>query len=178
MEVLDHVTSAFSSLLNDVSALQQKSEGRNREKTAVDSVKEKPVFTQTKRRRIGQLLRKASRQTSMQGSQAYRSVGPCKAKEDCCPAADVDSTVLVSLKEELFPSEEMEEAMTVIHLPQARVSKTWALPHLPIKQPHFPSCSEMALKDRPRKEPNLLSRALKMNLPGEILLKALQNAEM
>ncbi|XP_042332876.1 protein ITPRID1-like [Sceloporus undulatus] len=156
LQVLDHVTSAFSSLLSDVSALQQKPEDKNREKTAVDSLKEKTVFTQKKRRRIGQLLRKASRQTSIQGPQAYRSAGPCKSKEDCCPAADIDSTALVSLKEELFPSEEIKEAINVTHFLHARASKTWALPHLPIKQSHLPSCSEMALKDRPRKEPNLL----------------------
>ncbi|XP_060637632.2 protein ITPRID1 isoform X1 [Anolis sagrei] len=167
LEVLDHVTSAFSSLLHDVSAMQQKPEDEKRDRTAVDSLKEKPVVTQTKRRRIGQLLRKASRQTTVHGPQAYRSAGQCKAKEDYCPAADMDlnimtkaslsdSTALVCLKEELFPSEEAEAAMTIAQLAQSRASKTWALPHPAIKQPRLPSCYEMALKDRPHKESNLL----------------------
>nr|XP_008111027.1 PREDICTED: coiled-coil domain-containing protein 129 isoform X1 [Anolis carolinensis] len=167
LEVLDHVTSAFSSLLNDVSAMQQKPEDEKRDRTAVDSLKEKPVVTQTKRRRIGQLLRKASRQTTIHGPQVYRSAGPCKVKEDYCPAADIDlhimtktslsdNTALVCLKEELLPSEESETAMTITQLAQSRASKTWALPHPAIKQSRLPSCSEMALKDRPHKESNLL----------------------
>ncbi|XP_028606708.2 protein ITPRID1 isoform X1 [Podarcis muralis] len=161
LEVLDHVTSAFSSLLNDINTLHHKSEERTgEENSAVGSPKRKLVVTQAKRRRIGQLLRKVSRQTTMHGPQAYRNAGTCQAKEDNS-SVDVDlhmamrtglseNPALVPLKEEPFPSE--KEAKP----PQSIASKPWVLPHLPVKLPHLPSTSEMLVKDRPRKEPNIL----------------------
>nr|XP_028606709.1 protein ITPRID1-like isoform X2 [Podarcis muralis] len=161
LEVLDHVTSAFSSLLNDINTLHHKSEERTGEENcAVGSPKRKLVVTQAKRRRIGQLLRKVSRQTTMHGPQAYRNAGTCQAKEDNS-SVDVDlhmamrtglseNPALVPLKEEPFPSE--KEAKP----PQSIASKPWVLPHLPVKLPHLPSTSEMLIKDRPRKEPNIL----------------------
>ncbi|XP_062979719.1 protein ITPRID1 [Elgaria multicarinata webbii] len=178
LQVLDHVTSAFSSLLNDVNAMQHKLEEGNREgKSTGETPKGKPVAAQAKRRRLGQLLRKVSRQTTMHGPQVYRKAGPFKAKDDPSEAgtdADlhittrtglVDNTTLISLKEELFPSEEVE-AMTASQPPQPRASKTWLLPHLPIKQPHLPSASEMLTKDRSFKESNLRLAQRLRRVPG------------
>lgn len=125
--------------------------------------KNKSVVTQAKRKRIGQLLRKVSRQPTMHGPQAYRNVSSC---EDQPSIADVEKYLatrtgltenipsLVPLKEELFPSE--KEATPVSQPPPSTVSKSWALPFPPVKQAHLPSASEMPIKDRPRKEPNLL----------------------
>nr|XP_034985441.1 protein ITPRID1 isoform X2 [Zootoca vivipara] len=161
LEVLDHVTSAFSSLLNDINTMHHKSEERTGEENcAAGSPKRKLVVTQAKRRRIGQLLRKVSRQTTMHGPQVYRNVGTCQAKEDNS-SVDVDlhmamrtglseNPALVPLKEEPFPSE--KEAKT----PQSMASKPWMSHHLPVKLPQLPSTSEMLIKDRPRKEPNML----------------------
>ncbi|XP_033021491.1 protein ITPRID1 [Lacerta agilis] len=161
LEVLDHVTSAFSSLLNDINTMHHKSEERTGEEScAVGSPKRKLVVTQAKRRRIGQLLRKVSRQTTMHGPQVFRNAGTCQAKEDNS-SVDVDlhmatgtglseNPALGPLKEEQFPSEKGAKAA------QSIASKPWMLPHLPVKLPHLPSTSEMLIKDRPRKEPNML----------------------
>ncbi|XP_078233627.1 protein ITPRID1 isoform X6 [Pogona vitticeps] len=167
LQVLDHVTIAFSSLLNDVSAMQHKMEEEKREeKSTVDLLKGKAVVTQAKRKKIGQLLRKASRHTTIHAHQGYRNPGPCKAKEDCAAggggvdlctstrAGISDNTTLVSLTEELLPNEELAEAMTVSQ--PITSSKRVPLPHLPTEQPQFPSTSETPMKDRPRKELNLL----------------------
>ncbi|KAM6451111.1 protein ITPRID1 isoform 2-T5 [Liasis olivaceus] len=157
LEILDHVTSAFSSLL---STMQQKvEEGKREEKARTNILKGKP---QAKKRRIGQLLRKISRQTH--GSQAYQNAGICKTPEDHFAAADLhlvtraglsDNAALISLKE-LFPNEEEEEGMIISQSPQFIATKTWGLPHLSLNQPHLPSNSEILSKERPRKEPNLL----------------------
>ncbi|XP_066485279.1 protein ITPRID1 [Tiliqua scincoides] len=167
LQVLDHVTSAFSSLLSDINTMQQKTEERNGGEKSVEGIpKGKSLVTQAKRKRIGQLLRKVSRQPTMHGPQAYRNASIWKTNEDHPSAVDVEKQIatrtvlteniasLVPLKEELFPSE--KEATTVSQPPPSTVSKSWALPFLPVKQAHLPSTSEMPIKDRPRKEPNLL----------------------
>ena len=60
LEILDHVASTFSSLLNDVNILQHKAEeedeGKSVQRTSVSQAKEH-------RRRIGELFRKGSKQT-------------------------------------------------------------------------------------------------------------------
>ena len=60
LEILDHVASTFSSLLNDVNILQNKAEeedeGKSVQRTSVSQAKEH-------RRRIGELFRKGSKQT-------------------------------------------------------------------------------------------------------------------
>ncbi|KAF7247701.1 Protein ITPRID1 [Varanus komodoensis] len=164
LQVLDHVANAFSSLLNDVNALQQKSEEGNQEKNTGNLPREKPVLTQAKRRRLGQLLRKVSRQTTMHGPPAYRNTGAFKNKDEPSAGTEADlhipartglpDNALISLKEVPVPNEE-EEAMTVSWPLQSRARKTWLLPQLPIKQPHLPSASEMLPKDWPRKDLSL-----------------------
>ncbi|XP_048367563.1 protein ITPRID1 isoform X2 [Sphaerodactylus townsendi] len=175
LEVLDHVTSAFSSLLNDINLMQKNTEDRNGEGRGVAGTpKGKVVVSQAKRRRIGQLLRKVSRQTTTCGPPAYRTADSSgKTSEDGCPFVDVDKcisarsalcehTTLDSLKEEMFPSDEEEKTMTLSHPP----SKIRLLPHLPSKQTHFLSTSEMPIKDRPRKEPSLLVNYMLKRVSG------------
>ncbi|ELV09437.1 Coiled-coil domain-containing protein 129 [Tupaia chinensis] len=58
LEILDHVTNAFSSLLHDVNILQNITE----EKTGGDSVQKGVSGAKEYRRRMGKLLRKASKQ--------------------------------------------------------------------------------------------------------------------
>ncbi|KAL8165587.1 UNVERIFIED_CONTAM: hypothetical protein K2H54_048580 [Gekko kuhli] len=175
LEVLDHVTSAFSSLLNDINLMQQNTEDGNGEgKGGVDSPVGRTVVSPAKRRRIGQLLRKVSRQSTTHGSPAYRSVGTSVIDVDKCIAARsalCENTALDSLKEEILLSEEEEEeeeekTQTVSLPAQPFTSKTRVLPYLPIKQTHFLSTSEMPTKDRPRKEPSLFLNHMLKRVSG------------
>ncbi|XP_015261217.1 PREDICTED: coiled-coil domain-containing protein 129 [Gekko japonicus] len=170
LQVLDHVTSAFSSLLNDINLMQQNTEDGNGEgKGVVGSPAGRAVVSPAKRRRIGQLLRKVSQQ-STHGPPAYRSVGTPVVDVDKCVAgrsALCENTALDSLKEEILPSEEEEEKAQTVSLPaQLIASKTRVLPHLPIKQTHFLSTSEMPTKDRSRKEPSLLLNHMLKRVSG------------
>ncbi|XP_074140458.1 protein ITPRID1 isoform X2 [Sminthopsis crassicaudata] len=79
LEVLDHVTNAFSSLLNNVNSLQR--EGKEQRQPELSQVPE----TQGRRRRIGQLLRKASKWT-VKGGRLQRRAGSLGGKEDLPPA--------------------------------------------------------------------------------------------
>nr|XP_056713517.1 protein ITPRID1 [Euleptes europaea] len=174
LEVLDHVTSAFSSLLNDINLLQNTEDRNGEGKGVAGTPNGKAIVLQAKRRRLGQLLRKVSRQTTMHGPPAYRITDtPSKTNEDYSSAVDVDKCIaarsalcdhptLDSLKEEMFPSDEEEKTRNLSHPP----SKTRAMPHLPLKQTHFLFTSEMLIKDRPRKEPNLLLNHMLKRVSG------------
>ncbi|KAL7976822.1 hypothetical protein Chor_008771, partial [Crotalus horridus] len=163
LEILDHVTSACSSLLGHMSTRQQKiEEGKREEKARINIPKGKP---QAKKRRIGQVLRKISRQTHE--SQAYQNAGICKTQEDHFADDDLhlvtrtglsDSAILISLKE-LLPNEEEEESMIIPQSTQFIATKTWGLSQLLLKEPQFPSKSDILSKEnkeRSRKEHNLL----------------------
>ncbi|XP_067418544.1 protein ITPRID1 [Emydura macquarii macquarii] len=169
LEILDRVTSAFSSLLNGVNTQQQKSEDSNREeKSMMDIQRNKAEATKAKRRRLGQLLRKASKQATMlqksprvsENSESFREreeQSPTSTEMDGCKAIRTgfsENNTLLPLTEEL-PSTE-DGTLPLSQLPQALTGKTQALSDILIKQPHLPSASEMALKDRPKKESNLL----------------------
>ncbi|XP_060103599.1 protein ITPRID1 [Heteronotia binoei] len=176
LQVLDHVTSAFSSLLNDINLMQQNTEDSNGEGKGVAGVpKSRAVVSPAKRRRIGQLLRKVSRQSTTHGPPVYHSGGASVVDVDRCITARsalCENTALDALKEEMLPSEEEEEeeeedkALTVSLPVQFITSKTRMLPHLPIKQAHFLSTSEMPTKDRPRKEPSLLLNHMLKRVSG------------
>lgn len=151
--------------------MQQNTEDRNGEgKGLAGSQKGRDVVSPAKRKRIGQLLRKVSRQSTMHGPLAYRSAGTSVVDVDKCIAARsalCENTALDSLKEEMLPSEEEEEKALTVYLPaQSIASKNWGLPHLPIKQTHFLSTSEMPTKDRPRKEPSLLLNHMLKRVSG------------
>ncbi|CAM4592920.1 protein ITPRID1 isoform X1 [Lepidochelys kempii] len=169
LEVLDHVTSAFSSLLNGVNTQQQKSEESNgEEKSMTDIQRNKAEATRVKRRRLGHFLRKASRQAIVlqRSAQASGNSESFKDREEQSPIyAEMDQCIairtgfsenntLVGLREEQSSTE--DDALTLSRLPQAPTGKSQVLSYIPIKQPQIPSASEMAVKDRPRKESNLL----------------------
>ncbi|XP_026519334.1 protein ITPRID1-like [Terrapene carolina triunguis] len=169
LEVLDHVTSAFSSLLNGVNTQQQKSEESNGdEKSMTDIERNKAEATRAKRRRLGHLLRKASRQATVlqRSARASGSSESFKDREEQSPTyAEMDrrtairtgfseNNTLVGLTEEHSSTE--DDALTLSQLPQAPTGKSQVYSYIPIKQPQLPSASEMAVKDRPRKESNLL----------------------
>ncbi|KAM9166298.1 LOW QUALITY PROTEIN: protein ITPRID1 [Pangshura tecta] len=166
LEVLDHVTSAFSSLLNGVNTQQQKSEENNgEEKSMMDIERDKAETTRAKRRRLGHLLRKASRQATIlqRSAQASGISDSFKDREEQSSTyAEMDRhtairtgfseiNTLVGLTEEQSSPE--DDART---LSQAPTGKSQVYSYTPIKQPQLPSASEMAMKDRPRKESNLL----------------------
>ncbi|XP_035172605.1 protein ITPRID1 isoform X2 [Oxyura jamaicensis] len=91
LEVLDHVTSALSSLLTNVNTQQTKARDTGRVETdLLGAAKTKAVVTQAKRRRIGQLLRRASPQTALlkQGLLAPGEVLLSDMKEQPHPCAD------------------------------------------------------------------------------------------
>ncbi|XP_031808547.1 protein ITPRID1 [Sarcophilus harrisii] len=82
LEVLDHVTNAFSSLLNDVNSLQR--EGKEQRQPGPPEPSQVPE-AKGRRRRIGQLLRKASKWT-MKGDGPQRQAGFLGGEEDLPPA--------------------------------------------------------------------------------------------
>ncbi|XP_077159740.1 protein ITPRID1 isoform X2 [Paroedura picta] len=168
LQVLDHVTSAFSSLLNDINFMQQNAEDRNGEgKGVAGGPKDRAVVSPAKRRRIGQLLRKVSRQSTAHGPPTYRSASVVDV--DKCIAARsalYENTALGSLKEEMLFSEEEEEEEERALPAQPITTKTRLLHHLPLKQTHFLSTSEMPTKDRPRKEPGLLLNHMLKRVSG------------
>uniref|UniRef100_A0A8C4W6Z0 ITPR interacting domain containing 1 n=1 Tax=Gopherus evgoodei TaxID=1825980 RepID=A0A8C4W6Z0_9SAUR len=153
LKVLDHVTSAFSSLLNGINTQQQKSEESNgEEKSMTDIERDKVEATRTKRRRLGHLLRKASRQKTIlqRTAQASGNSDSFKDREEQSPTyAEMDrrtairtgfseNSTLVGLTEEQSSTE--DDALT---LSQAPTGKSQVYSYIPIK-------------DRPRKESNLL----------------------
>nr|XP_032623104.1 protein ITPRID1 isoform X2 [Chelonoidis abingdonii] len=153
LKVLDHVTSAFSSLLNGVNIQQQKSEESNgEEKSMTDIERDKVDATRAKRRRLGHLLRKASRQATIlqRSAQASGNSDSFKDREEQSPTyAEMDrrtairtgfseNSTLVGLTEERSSIE--DDALT---LSQAPTGKSQVYSYIPIK-------------DRPRKESNLL----------------------
>ncbi|XP_074055117.1 protein ITPRID1 isoform X2 [Macrotis lagotis] len=82
LEVLDHVTTAFSSLLNNVNSLQR--EGQEK-RQAEDPKLAQMNLIQDRRRRIGQLLRRASKQTIRRDG-TQRRTESLRVKEDLLPS--------------------------------------------------------------------------------------------
>ncbi|KYO43261.1 coiled-coil domain-containing protein 129 isoform C [Alligator mississippiensis] len=168
LEVLDHVASAFSSLLNNVNNQQDRTEDSTGvEKNMMDMQNNTAMAMRAKRRRIGQLLKRVSRQATVkqQSTQASENSESCSAGEKQSPtSAGMDdcietrtgfseNKILDSVTEEQFPTE--EDALTS-QPPQMLGLKTRALSHIPVRQSCLLSSSEMPAKDRTRKESNLL----------------------
>ncbi|XP_013051532.3 protein ITPRID1 isoform X1 [Anser cygnoides] len=170
LEVLDHVTSALSSLLTNVNTQQTMAQDTGRVETdLLGAAKTRAVVTQAKRRRIGQLLRQASRQTALlkQGSLAPGEVHLPGMKEQPPPCADTAErgtiqagfsahVTLGSLTPEQTSRDKGSSAYPVSQCPPALPGKTWASSHLVTKQPHLSSACEVPAKDRPRRETHLL----------------------
>uniref|UniRef100_A0A8B9QI10 ITPR interacting domain containing 1 n=1 Tax=Apteryx owenii TaxID=8824 RepID=A0A8B9QI10_APTOW len=167
LEVLDHVTSAFSSLLTDVNTQQSKVQDASRDETGLlDTEKSRPVVTRAKKK-IGQLLKKAFRQTTLlkQSSLASGKANSSGWKGQPHSCADIaeSGTIQTGFSESVMvgcPTPEQisrdKAAFTVSQCLQTPSGKTWASSHLLPKQPHLSSTCEVPAKDSPKKELHLL----------------------
>ncbi|KAM4658287.1 LOW QUALITY PROTEIN: protein ITPRID1 [Amazona ochrocephala] len=157
LEVLDHVTSALSSLLTDINTQQT---------NLLDTTRSRPVVTRVKRRRIGQLLKRASRQTLLlkQGSLAPGEANLPSRKEQPCLSADTAEggsvqayssahVILSCLTQGETPRDKDASASQCSLTPSG---EAWVPSHLVAKPLHLSPASVVPAKDRPRKEPPLL----------------------
>ncbi|XP_072186456.1 protein ITPRID1 [Excalfactoria chinensis] len=180
LEVLDHITSALSSLLTDVNTQQTKAQETGGNVTSyLNAVKSRSVVTQAKRRRIGQLLRKASQQTELQklGLLAPEEVSMPGTEEQ--PHLCVDTAergpiqagcsahvTLGCLTQEQSYRDKSSSAYPISQSPPVLPGKTCTSSHLVTKQLHLYSPSEVPAKERPRKEPHLLLAQMLKKLAG------------
>ncbi|XP_053465358.1 protein ITPRID1 isoform X2 [Nycticebus coucang] len=169
LELLDHVTSAFSSLLDDISTLQNKGD----EKAEGDSMQRTPVSgAREHQRRMGRLLRRASKQNirrdnNPEMSESFKmkdkffisSERPGECGKEL-PAASTNHN-----QNHLSPSAEQQslqasDGLILLHLPSARLGKQWPGPTLVANQ--APSCvSEGLVKDRTQKENSVQTKKLR-----------------
>uniref|UniRef100_A0A8C8AZT0 ITPR-interacting domain-containing protein n=1 Tax=Otus sunia TaxID=257818 RepID=A0A8C8AZT0_9STRI len=170
LEVLDHVTSALSSLLTDINTQQTKAQDTGRdEPSLLDAEKSKPAVTRAKQRTIGQLLKRASWQTMLlkQSLLAPREANLPSRKEQPCSCADIAESgtvqasfsarvTLVCLSQEETPGQKGASMYPMSQCPPTPSGKTWASSHLVAKQPHLSPACEVPAKDRLRKETHLL----------------------
>ncbi|XP_040449734.1 protein ITPRID1 [Falco naumanni] len=198
LEVLDHVTSALSSLLTDVNTQQTKAQdARGDEIGLLDAAKSRPVVTQAKRRRLGQLLKRASRQTMLleQGLPAPGETNLHSRKEQPCSCADIVGSGTVQtrfpacvtlgcLAQEPTTRDRGASAYPISQCPPAPLRKAWASSHLVAKQPHLSPACEVPAKDGPRKEPpslvaHMLQKVanLKCKLPDSFEMEEIQSFE-
>uniref|UniRef100_A0A8B9G0Y3 ITPR-interacting domain-containing protein n=1 Tax=Amazona collaria TaxID=241587 RepID=A0A8B9G0Y3_9PSIT len=160
LEVLDHVTSALSSLLTDINTQQT---------NLLDTTRSRPVVTRVKRRRIGQLLKRASRQTLLlkQGSLAPGEANLPSRKEQPCLSADTAEggsvqayssahVILSCLTQGETPRDKDALAYPTSQCSLSPSGEAWAPSHLVAKPLHLSPASVVPAKDRPRKEPPLL----------------------
>ncbi|KAM8810927.1 protein ITPRID1 [Eudromia elegans] len=174
LQVLDHVASAFSLLLSDVNTQQSKAQEGSRGETGhLNTEQGKPVATAAKKR-IGQLLKRASRQTMLlkQTSLASGETKSSGWKGQPYPCGDTakSGTIQVGFSEGvstgcLTPEpisrgkdaiSRGKDALTTSPCAQTPSEGTWASSHLLPKQSCLSSAHEVSAKDRPRKELNLL----------------------
>ncbi|XP_071592982.1 LOW QUALITY PROTEIN: protein ITPRID1 [Heliangelus exortis] len=198
LEVFDHVTSALSSLLADVNTQQTKAQDTGGDQIShLCAMKNRPMVTRAKWRRIGQLLKRASRQTvSLKDS----SLAPEEAnlpgkKEQLHSCADIAEkglvqvgfsahVRLVSLTQEQNLRDKGALAYPTSHCPLTQLGKTWVSLDLGAKQPLLSLACEVPAKDRPRKDsPLLVAHMLKKvgdlscKLPDSFEMEEIQSLE-
>ncbi|XP_069715922.1 LOW QUALITY PROTEIN: protein ITPRID1 [Phaenicophaeus curvirostris] len=170
LEVLDHVTCALSPLLTDVNTQQTKSQDAGRDDMSLlDAAKSRLAVTQAKWRRIGQLLKRSSKQTMLlkQSLLAPGEANLPSKKEQPCSCADSNEggtvqagfsvpVMLGCLTQEKTLRDESALAYPTFQRSPSPSGKTWASLHLVAKQPHLSPACEVPAKNRPRKEPPLL----------------------
>ncbi|KAM9257953.1 LOW QUALITY PROTEIN: protein ITPRID1 [Cariama cristata] len=198
LEVLDHVTTALSSLLTDVNTQQTKAQDAGRDETdLLGAVKSRPVVTQVKRRRIGQLLKRASQETMLlkQSSLAPGEANSPSGKEQPCSCADIAEKGTVQacfsarltlgcLTQEQTLRDKDASAYPTSQCPSTPSGKAWASSHRVVKQPHLSPVCEVPTKDRPRKDlPLLMAHTLKKvadlncKLPDSFEMEEIQSFE-
>ncbi|XP_025320333.3 protein ITPRID1 isoform X2 [Canis lupus dingo] len=185
LEILDHVTNAFSSLMNNVNILQNKAEekdgGENVQRTSVSEAKEH-------RRRMGELFSRASKQSirrdcSPEASESLKMRGKCSITSAKSGEFGAELTVVTNDQDQspLSPPAEHSSLQTCddlvpCHSPQALLSKQWPRSSTLAKRAP-PSCMlEGSVKDRTQKVNSLQTTKLKSlsRLAG----KALDSFEM
>lgn len=185
LEILDHVTTAFSSLLEDVNISQSKAEeedgGESVQRTSVSGVTER-------RRRVGELFRRVSKQTirrnchpeaskslEMREEQSITSAKPGECETELPAVTDNHDPSHLSLLAE-HQSLQACDDLTACHPPQALQKKQWPYsPRLAKQAP--PSCvSEGSGQDPTGKENSIQTNKLK-SLSG-LESKALDSFEM
>ena len=160
LEILDHVTNAFSSLLSDVSILpnraEEKAGGESVQRTSVSAAKEH-------QRRMGKLLRRASKQNIRRGcnpevSESFKVKDevfiPFTKPWDC--GAELAATSINHKQNHLSLSVEHQSLQACDDLlpypPHGLLSKQWPCSSMLAKQAP-PSCvSEGSVKGRTQKK--------------------------
>uniref|UniRef100_A0A8C3W4P8 ITPR interacting domain containing 1 n=1 Tax=Catagonus wagneri TaxID=51154 RepID=A0A8C3W4P8_9CETA len=185
LEILDHVASAFSSLLNDVNILpnetEKEDEGKIVQRTLVSEAKEH-------QRRMAELFRRGSKQNikkdySLEASESLKMRGEfpiTSAKAGEC-RAELPTMTSNHDQSHLFPSSERWslqacDDLTPCHPPQALRSKQWPHSSMPTKQFPLSCVSEASVKNRTRKENTAQTNKLK-SLP-RLAGKAPESFEM
>ncbi|XP_012330566.2 protein ITPRID1 isoform X2 [Aotus nancymaae] len=178
LEILDHVTNAFSSLLNDVGILQntaeEKTRGESAQRTSVSVAKEH-------RRRMGKLLRRASKQhirrdCSPEASESLKMKDdffvPFTKPWEC--GAELAATSINHKKNHLSQSVEHQslqacDDLLPRHPPRGLLGKQWACSSTLAKQAPPSYESEGSVKGRTQKENVFQTNRLKSlsRLPGK-----------
>ncbi|XP_054241115.1 protein ITPRID1 [Indicator indicator] len=198
LEVLDHVTSALSSLLTDVNSQQTKAQGTDRDESSLqDAAKSRLAVTRAKQRRIGQLLKRASKQTVLlkQDSLAPGEVNLSRGKEQPYPCVGIVErgavqagfsarVTLDCLTQEQTLREKGSSASPTSQHALTPLGKAWNSSLLAANQPLLSPVCEVPAKDRPRKEsPLLVAHTLKKvvdlncKLPNSFEMEEIQTFE-
>ncbi|XP_034375617.1 protein ITPRID1 isoform X2 [Arvicanthis niloticus] len=161
LEILDHVTNAFSSLLNDVNTLQSQDEEKARRQGMQNP---SSSGANEHKRKMSQLLRKASRQTSRTGSnpalpESFKieheiSTLPTKPWD---PRVELQVASISHGGRQMLPSTEHDSAQACNDLsaclpPQALLDKQWPCSYTLAKQSPHTSLSEGSVRRRTWKE--------------------------
>nr|XP_012634435.1 coiled-coil domain-containing protein 129 isoform X2 [Microcebus murinus] len=157
LEILDHVTNAFSSLLNDVNILQNKADGE----AGGETVQRTPASgSKEHRRRMGKLLRRASRQNIRRDydpevSESFKTKdevfippanpGECVAESPAAPIHHHQNRLSTSAEHQSLQS--CDDSI-LCHPPRALLSKQWPCPSTLAKQDPLSCVSEGSVKDR------------------------------
>lgn len=161
LEILDHVASAFSSLLNEVNTLQSKAEERDGE----DSVQRTSVGgAEEHQGRVGELLRRASKQDSRADCSSKGSESPKNREEFSIPSAQPGARTaqLPAMTDShdhspLSPPAEHWslqacDDLTPCRPPRALLKKWWPSTPMLARQAPASCMSEGSVKDRTPKE--------------------------
>ncbi|XP_021047224.1 protein ITPRID1 [Mus pahari] len=161
LEILDHVTNAFSSLLDDVKTQQSQHE----EKAEIQGM-QNPSSSEAKehKRKMSQLLRRASRQTSrMDGKPALSKSFKIEHEISTLPTKPWDPRVELQVAfishdaSQMLPLTDCGSAqacndLSPCHLPHALLDKPWPCSCTLAKQPPHPCLSEGSVRRRNWKE--------------------------
>ncbi|XP_016047144.2 protein ITPRID1 [Erinaceus europaeus] len=174
VKLLDHVASAFSSLLNDVNILPNKTEEKAGEKSRQRA---SASGAQENQKRVGELFRRASKQSlrldcspeapkssRMQSTSSITSAKPAECGVMLSASTnDCDQSHLSPSMEGM--SQPTKDTSLPCHPPRALLSKQWPHSSKLAKQALHSCMSDGPVTDRTRKE-NLFQTCKMKNLPG------------